>query len=35
MPQAPGLGYQIRWDFIEDHRLPETDVEAIAPRHPR
>jgi L-alanine-DL-glutamate epimerase-like enolase superfamily enzyme len=35
VPQAPGLGYDIRWDYIDDHRLAETDVEAVAPLHPR
>ncbi len=32
---APGLGYQIRWDYIESHRLPDTPVEPVAPLHPR
>jgi L-alanine-DL-glutamate epimerase-like enolase superfamily enzyme len=35
VPQAPGLGYVIRWDYIDDHRLPDTDVEPLAPLHPR
>jgi L-alanine-DL-glutamate epimerase-like enolase superfamily enzyme len=35
LPQAPGLGYQIRWDYIEDHRLPDTTAEPVAPMHPR
>jgi L-alanine-DL-glutamate epimerase-like enolase superfamily enzyme len=35
LPSAPGLGYQIRWDYIESHRLPATAVEPIAPLHPR
>ncbi len=35
IPQLPGLGYDIQWDFIDDHRLPEADVEAVAPLHPR
>lgn len=35
VPTAPGLGYEIRWDYIDAHRLPETDVEAVAPLHPR
>ncbi|HVN51803.1 MAG TPA: enolase C-terminal domain-like protein, partial [Acidimicrobiales bacterium] len=35
VPDGPGLGYDIRWDHIDDHRLPEVDVEAIAPLHPR
>jgi L-alanine-DL-glutamate epimerase-like enolase superfamily enzyme len=35
LPQAPGLGYQIRWGYIESHRLPETSVEPVAPLHPR
>ena len=35
VPHGPGLGYDIRWDFIDDNRLAETEVEAIAPLHPR
>jgi L-alanine-DL-glutamate epimerase-like enolase superfamily enzyme len=35
IPRAPGLGYDIEWDYIDAHRLPETDVEAVAPLHPR
>ena len=35
IPDRPGLGYEIRWGYIEEHRLPETDVEAVAPLHPR
>jgi len=35
LPTAAGLGYDIQWDYIDAHRLPETDVEAIAPLHPR
>ncbi len=35
VPDGPGLGYEIRWDYIDEHRLPETDVEALAPLHPR
>ncbi|WP_255731233.1 enolase C-terminal domain-like protein [Mycobacterium kiyosense] len=35
VPATPGLGYQIRWDYIEAHRLPDTQVEAVAPLHPR
>ncbi|MCV7103426.1 enolase C-terminal domain-like protein [Mycobacterium palustre] len=35
IPSAPGLGYTIHWDYIDDHRLPETAVEAVAPLHPR
>jgi L-alanine-DL-glutamate epimerase-like enolase superfamily enzyme len=35
LPTAVGLGYDIQWDFIDAHRLPETDVEAVAPLHPR
>ncbi len=35
IPSAPGLGYTIQWDYIEDHRLPETAVEAVAPLHSR
>jgi len=35
LPRGPGLGYQIRWDYIEAHRLPGTQVEPVAPLHPR
>ena len=35
IPQAPGLGYDVQWDYIDDHRLPEADVDAVAPMHPR
>jgi L-alanine-DL-glutamate epimerase-like enolase superfamily enzyme len=35
VPQTPGLGYVVDWDYIDDHRLPETAVEAVAPLHPR
>ena len=35
VPPAPGLGYEIRWDYIHDHRVPDTPAEAIAPLHPR
>jgi len=34
-PTGVGLGYDIQWDYVDAHRLPETDVEAIAPLHPR
>lgn len=35
IPSAPGLGYEIRWDYIEEHRLPDVAVEPVAPLHPR
>ncbi len=35
LPLAPGLGYQILWDYIESHRLPDVPVEPVAPLHPR
>lgn len=35
MPSAPGLGYEIRWDYVEEHRLPDAAVEPVAPLHPR
>lgn len=35
IPHEPGLGYQIQWDYIAEHRLPESQVEAVAPLHPR
>lgn len=31
----PGLGYEIEWDYIDEHRLPDSTVEPIAPLHPR
>jgi L-alanine-DL-glutamate epimerase-like enolase superfamily enzyme len=35
VPTAPGLGYEINWHDIDDHRIAETHVDAIAPLHPR
>ena len=35
VPDGPGLGYDINWTYIEDHRLPESIVEPVAPLHPR
>jgi L-alanine-DL-glutamate epimerase-like enolase superfamily enzyme len=35
VPTLPGLGYDIDWDFIEEHRLAALPVEPIAPLHPR
>ncbi|OBI47783.1 enolase C-terminal domain-like protein [Mycobacterium sp. E787] len=35
LPQAPGLGYLIRWDYIDAHRLPVSTAEPVAPLHPR
>jgi L-alanine-DL-glutamate epimerase-like enolase superfamily enzyme len=35
VPQLPGLGYDVVWDYIDDHRLAATDGEPIAPLHPR
>jgi len=35
IPQAPGLGYEILWDYIDDHRLPDPPTDAVAPLHPR
>ena len=29
VPKGIGLGYDIHWDFIDAHRLPETDVEGV------
>lgn len=31
---GPGVRYQIRWDYIDEHRLPDTPVEPVAPLHP-
>jgi len=35
LPQAPGLGYEIQWDYIERHRVPDASGEGVAPLHPR
>lgn len=35
IPAGPGLGYHIDWEYIENHRLPATQAEAVAPLHPR
>ena len=35
VPRSPGLGYEIDWDYIDDHRAPDTQVEPVAPLHPR
>ncbi len=35
VPPAPGLGYEIQWDYIHDHHVTDTSVEAVAPLHPR
>ena len=35
IPQGPGLGYELRWDYIDQHRLPAPEIEPIAPLHPR
>ena len=35
LPRAPGLGYLIRWDYIDAHRLPVSTAEPVAPLHPR
>jgi len=34
MPRAPGLGYVVEWDYVDDHRLPDVHLEAAAPLHP-
>ncbi len=26
VPTAPGLGYRIKWDYIEKSRVPDTDI---------
>jgi L-alanine-DL-glutamate epimerase-like enolase superfamily enzyme len=31
VPETPGLGYQIKWDYIEDNRVPDTNVTVIFP----
>jgi len=35
IPQGPGLGHELRWDYIDQHRLPAAEVEPVAPLHPR
>jgi L-alanine-DL-glutamate epimerase-like enolase superfamily enzyme len=35
IPELPGLGYDIEWNYIDEHRIPDVDVEALAPLHPR
>lgn len=35
VPQGPGLGYELQWDYIDQHRLPPTEAEPVAPLHPR
>jgi L-alanine-DL-glutamate epimerase-like enolase superfamily enzyme len=35
VPRGPGLGYDIEWDYIEDHRVADTAAESVAPLHPR
>ena len=35
VPQGPGLGHQLHWDYIDQHRLPAAEVEPVAPLHPR
>jgi L-alanine-DL-glutamate epimerase-like enolase superfamily enzyme len=35
VPSAPGLGYDIDWGHIDDHRVTDTTAEPIAPLHPR
>jgi L-alanine-DL-glutamate epimerase-like enolase superfamily enzyme len=35
VPQLPGLGYDIDWDYIDNHRLDHIPIEPIAPLHPR
>ena len=35
VPQTPGLGYEINWDYIDDHRVTQPEIEPVAPLHPR
>jgi len=35
IPAGPGLGHELRWDYINQHRLPAAEVEPVAPLHPR
>ena len=32
VPTAPGLGYRLDWDYIEEHRLPDAGLAAVYPR---
>jgi len=35
VPKAPGLGYEIEWEYIDEHRRPATEATPVAPLHPR
>jgi L-alanine-DL-glutamate epimerase-like enolase superfamily enzyme len=35
IPTGPGLGYDVDWEYISEHRLPASTNEAVAPLHPR
>ena len=35
IPQGPGLGHELAWEYIDQHRLPAAEVEPVAPLHPR
>ena len=35
VPQGAGLGYEINWDYIDDHRVTQPEIEPVAPLHPR
>lgn len=35
VPRSPGLGYEIKWDYIEENRLERIPADAVAPLHPR
>jgi L-alanine-DL-glutamate epimerase-like enolase superfamily enzyme len=35
VPQTPGLGYEINWDYIDERRVTEPEIDPVAPLHPR
>jgi L-alanine-DL-glutamate epimerase-like enolase superfamily enzyme len=35
VPQTPGLGYEINWDYIHDHCVNQPEIEPAARLDPR
>jgi L-alanine-DL-glutamate epimerase-like enolase superfamily enzyme len=31
VPTGPGLGYDIVWDYIDDHRVAEAEIACVFP----
>jgi L-alanine-DL-glutamate epimerase-like enolase superfamily enzyme len=31
VPTGPGLGYDIVWDYIEEHRIPDAALSVVYP----